>query len=611
MLLRALLSPALLLVLVTVMTSGSCADGKADGSTDGSADGSADGSTDASADGSADGGADGVADEGCIPDCEGRQCGDDGCWGECGRCEVGSECIQGQCVQLHRLEVLLEGEGLGSVSGAGGRIDCPALCEAELSDGSRVTLRAEPDEGSCFQGWSGACSGQGADCSLLMSGDASCTAGFSIPQTWTKSYGGQQGGDLDYQVGRGGCPARDGGYAVAATAYVQGGQYYDFWVFELSAAGEVEWSKTFGGESNDEPAVIRQSSAGGYVVAGSTESFGLGVLNKADAWVIRLDEHGELIWQKAYGVEGRDQLCDLCELADGSLVLVGYSWPDQSPDIYDFWLWRIDAAGELVWDWRWGGDGSDFLLSVRPTSDGGFVLGGYTDSFGASERQGDFWVQKLSASGTSLWQKMYGGNQYEARCTVREAADGDLVVGGLSTSPISNHSASWVFGLDSQGEVSWQYAFPGDLASFVTAADGLALVGSMYGSDGEVFGGSDLWVARLDGELGLRWRRRFGGEENESAASLLPAPDGGFLAVGASRSFGSGSFDVWAVKLDGSGSAACGPDVVEDAPVERVETAIQVFPAEISMADAGSVVTPTHAVAVDMPVVIGTQCSRD
>ena len=176
---------------------------------------------------------------------------------------------------------------------------------------------------------------------------------------------------------------------------------YDAWVFKLDATGNIEWQKTYGGPRWDRAWSVQQTSDGGYIVAGFTQSFGAG---GQDFWVLKLDASGNVEWQKTYGGPADDRALWVVEADDGGYAVVGTT-ASFGAGYSDIWLLKLDASGNVEWEKTYGGRLIDGAASVRQTSDGGYVVAGLSRSFGASQIGGDLedmWVLKLDPMGNLL-----------------------------------------------------------------------------------------------------------------------------------------------------------------------------------------------------------------
>ena len=262
--------------------------------------------------------------------------------------------------------------------------------------------------------------------------------------TWQKAYGGT-GDDVAKFVQQ----TSDGGYIVAGSTRSFRAAY-DIWVLKLTANGSLTWQKTYGGTDNDAALAVQQTSEGGYVVAGYTYSFTNGL---CDMWVLKLTADGSLTWQKTYGGSGDDFAYSVQQTSDGGYIVAGYT-DSFGAGLYDIWVLKLTANGSVTWQKTYSGTngGGDGGSSIQQTSDGGYILSGYTYSFGAG--QADTWVLKLTANGTITWQKTYGGAGHDFAVSVQETADGGYIVAGRSESFGAGDFDCWLLKLDASGNIT-------------------------------------------------------------------------------------------------------------------------------------------------------------
>jgi uncharacterized delta-60 repeat protein len=362
---------------------------------------------------------------------------------------------------------------------------------------------------------------------------------------WAKSYGGSNV-DRAYSIQH----TSDGGYIVAGHTRSFGASSYDFWVLKLTSDGTVSWQKTYGGANEDHARSIRQTSDGGYIVAGYTNSFGAGVYE--DFWVLKLNSDGAVVWQKTYGGGDIDRAYSIHQTADGGYIVAGETY-SFGAGYNDFWILKLNGAGAVAWQKRYGGASWDYANSIQQTGDGGYIVGGVTYSFG--EGGYDFWVLKLGSSGIVSWQKTYGGTNNDHLNSIQQTSDGGYIAAGYTYSFGAGDCDLWVLKLDSVGAISWQKRYGGandDYAGTIQQSDGGYTVSGTTGSFGT--GGNDVWVLKLDSAGTVSWQKAYGGIGSDEPESLQQIGTGAYILAGSADSFGAGLCDFWVLKLDSDGT---------------------------------------------------------
>jgi hypothetical protein len=172
-------------------------------------------------------------------------------------------------------------------------------------------------------------------------------------------------------------------------------------VFTVEAASM--WSQTYGGTDGDYGRSVVETSDGGYAIAGYTLSYGAGL---RDVWLIKTDASGTAQWNQTYGGTDNDLGYSVVKTSDGGYAIAGTT-ESYGVDYGDVWLIKTDAAGTVQWNQTYGGTDNDLGYSVVKTSDGGYAIAGYTESYDAGNEY--FWLVKTDASGTEEWTQTYGG----------------------------------------------------------------------------------------------------------------------------------------------------------------------------------------------------------
>ncbi len=378
--------------------------------------------------------------------------------------------------------------------------------------------------------------------------------------TWAKRYGGSNYDSVSSVV-----PTADGGYVLAGYTNSFGSNDVDAWVIKLNAEGDVIWSKTYGGVRADTAFAILTTNDRGYIVAGSSGSFGTLYSN---FWLFKLDESGNLIWQKMYNGLGNDFPSAIAATREGGYVVTGITGKTSETINYDFWVLKLDATGHVVWSKTYGdSNNQDAAAAIAVSGDGGYVIVGYTRF--ADLNLDKARVLKVDASGNEIWSKAFGGNGHDHASAIVATTDGNYIVAGFSTSAGPGVQNAWIFKLDEAGNVLWQQAYGGD--NHVTAAGSIALTSDggyiVAGSRLANGAGSDIWLAKLDVMGNLIWQKNFGGYGNDGAGAIALTADGGLVVAGATNPNLIGPLtDAWVLKLDTNGNIGARPCSVGNNP---------------------------------------------
>ncbi len=256
-----------------------------------------------------------------------------------------------------------------------------------------------------------------------------------------------------------------------------------------------------------------------------------------DIKVARAQRISAPLWARTFGAMGVDSAGVVRQTLDGGFIIAGYttSFGMGSADV---WILKLDPSGSIVWQRTYGGPGADLPSSIIVTPDGGFVVAGTTEVLGNSHA----WMFKLDPTGNVLWQKAYGGSFGGIDgFSLQKTADGGFILSG-----------DFVFKLDDRGNIVWQRKYGAIIDSAQQALDGgFILLGNIFsiGADG-----GDASVTKVDSTGNIVWQRAYGGSGDDHAYSIEPSVDGGFVVAGSSNSFSGGFRDAWVFKLSSSGN---------------------------------------------------------
>ena len=348
----------------------------------------------------------------------------------------------------------------------------------------------------------------------------------------------------------------------------------------------VVWNKTYGGpDANDSAYVLLQQPDGrGYLFAGDTSSFGAG---KGDAWVVNLTETGDEVWNRTFGGPENDTARALINTTDGNYLFAGsltYVTNATRKDT-DAWVVKLDPAGGIIWNRTFGGpEVNASAYAAAETRDGGYVVVGTVAPWGSPAT--DILVIKLNATGIEEWRRTFGEPELsDAAYSVVETTDGNIAVAGSTESFGAFATDVWVAKLDPAGDEIWNRTFGGpenDTARALVATPdgGLVFAGSYMSRDAANRTEDDALVVRMGPDGGVVWNWTYGdAETNESAASIIATADGGYLFVGESGKDPAGG-DAWVVKLDSAGRVEGSRTLGGANPGDRAASAVQVSSTE-------------------------------
>jgi hypothetical protein len=328
---------------------------------------------------------------------------------------------------------------------------------------------------------------------------------------------------------RGGTSTIDGGYVSIGYASANDGDISglagksDVLVVKFDAVGNKIWQRLIGGLAADEGKFITELPDGSFVGVGHTESKdGPFHTNQGyvDALVFKLNKNGDVMWVKTLGANHNEYAQSVFVAQDGSMVVAGNQVLRLGIAVSNAMVVKLDPNGNLVWFKTFGGSEQDMALSVQPSGDGGYVLGGHSNSSdgdvgGIARWWLAYWLFKVDNDGKLLWSKTYGGSHNDILFTHISTSDGYLLTG---------------------------------------------YTGSKNGDVTELKGLFDAWVVKVDKNGNLLWQKTYGGTDYDDAAAITPTKDGGFLLGVNSRS-NDGDFpsnvsgqDVWIVKIDALGN---------------------------------------------------------
>lgn len=318
---------------------------------------------------------------------------------------------------------------------------------------------------------------------------------------------------------------------------------------------QTTFQKTFGGSQNDYAYAMTQTTDGDYLLAGYTESFGEG---SRDVYLIRTDEKGNLIWSKTIGNSNTDYAWAVAQTTEGGFI-VGVHTQSFGQGGHDVNLIRTNADGEVLWSKTYGGTSADGAYSLRPTLDGGFAVAAHTSSYG--EGQHEIYLLRTDADGEVLWTKTYGSTGGDFLRALDLTPDLGFIMVAETNSFGAGNADIYVVRTDMQGDTLWTRTFGGagdDFGYSIRLTNDQAyIIAGHSRSFGQ--GQLDVFLIKIDDHGEVLWAKTYGGLYEDFANSVEPTADGGYIVAGGTKSFAMGGFcdvlchDVYLIKTDENG----------------------------------------------------------
>jgi hypothetical protein len=358
-------------------------------------------------------------------------------------------------------------------------------------------------------------------------------------QRWERTYGGARD-DQGYSVQQ----TSDTGYIVAG-ATISFGNYLQVYVVKTNASGDTLWTQTYGGTGIDYGTSVQQTSDGGYIITGLSDSYG----NGEQVYLIKTNASGDTLWTRTYGGSGVEVGQSVQQTSDGGYIVAGRS--NSYGDSMQVYLIKTDASGDTLWTRTYGGMFDNWGSSVQQTSDGGYIVVGTTRLFMTGYK---VYLIKTNSSGDTLWSKTYVG-QYDAYGnSVQQTSDGGYIVTGFDYSS-ANSFQVYLIKTNSSGDTLWIMTYGGSSYdkgnSVQQTMDGGYIVAGTYDFNG---GNPQGYLVKTNASGDTLWTRTYGGAAIDYGNFVQQTMDGGFIVAGSSTSFGNG-YQVYLIKTDANGSS--------------------------------------------------------
>lgn len=314
--------------------------------------------------------------------------------------------------------------------------------------------------------------------------------------------------------------------------------------------GSDKWARAIGGQSSDELTGVATTREGGMILVGYTSSFGAG---QSDLWSVKLDAEGQILWQRTHGGAQWDSASVVRATDDGGFIVAGQT-DSFGRGESDAWVLRFDASGNVLWQRTFGTKNNEMIRDAQVTQDRGLVLCGTT-----GEDYPNAWLLRLDSGGRVIWSKVYSTQWDTVATSVSAGLDGGFVIAGWATIP--NQEGAWVFKVDRSGRLVWSETLAGERPSnearvLTTTRDGGCIFAGNTGSFGAGEGRDDAWIVKLNSSGSVDWAKRYGGNGRDEARAIVEKSEGGYIVVGTTGSFEYGcenTRDIWCVDLDSIG----------------------------------------------------------
>jgi len=345
---------------------------------------------------------------------------------------------------------------------------------------------------------------------------------------------------------------QDGGYILGGSTQSFGAGSVDAYLVKMDSAGGHEWSKTYGGTGWDEIYCVRETSDGGFISAGRFYHTGTGMY---DCYVIRTNSTGDTVWTNTFGGNSFDYAYSIVETYAGSFVITGLTQSIGAGN-KDVYVLKMSSVGDIVWDYAYGGTGEDIGHSIVETADKGYMVLGESNSFSGGNK--DLYLLRLDSVGDTLWTQVYGGASDDIGYSIKETGDGGFIIAGETSSYGAGGRDVYLIKTDKDGTLVWSKTYGGSLDEIGNSVSQTRDAGFVITGSSATFGDGPtaMYTIRTTPFGDTLWTRQFSGYNSESGQSVIQANDGGYAIGGGSQTFGQSFDDFAIVKMDSDGNSS-------------------------------------------------------
>jgi len=373
---------------------------------------------------------------------------------------------------------------------------------------------------------------------------------------WMRIYAGT-GSDVAWDVTQ----TSDGGYAVIGSTHTMGTGNPDAWLIKTDSEGNEDWNMVYGYlgfPTGDYGYSVQQTSDGGYIFTGCTFSYGAG---GGDVWLVKTLSDGTLDWQTTFGGTLYDLGYSVKQTSDGGYIIAGTTG-SYGAGWVDMWLIKTDASGNEEWNTPLGGGSQEFGSDVVETTDG-YVAVGRTLSFSSGPMGDDLWLVKVDLDGNFVWGRTYGGNYNDPGHSLKQTPDGGFIVAGQTTS-LGNPYDAWLIKTDSEGYEEWSqtYGGPGMEVAYsvdLTSDGGYVFTG--YGPNAT--GGDSILLVKTDSYGNREWNATYVDDVISCGNSVIEVGDGEYVIAGQKSAEPTG-YDIVLLKVGPVSEIPTIPEAMED-----------------------------------------------
>lgn len=369
------------------------------------------------------------------------------------------------------------------------------------------------------------------------------SSSYLISQTpdtlWTKTIGG-----INKDTGSSVKQTNDGGFIIAGTTNSFGAGDYDVYLIKTNEEGDTMWTRTYGGAFRDYGSEVQQTIDDGYIIIGATKSFNN---NIDDLYLIKTDANGDILWTKVYGGLWGEVGSSIIQDSAGNYLATGYTM-SFDPGNADVWVLKFNEFGDTLWTRRVGGDNTDYGVSIKRCENGDYIITGYTQSFSSNH---DIYLIRINPYGDTTWTNHYGGEGLDFGEDVLELDGGEFIIAGYTTSYGTDDYDCYLVRVNAHGDTLWTKHYGGEYDDKAYAIqlfeDGIALAGYTHNAGSTE---RDALIIKTNFDGDVIWTKTIGGLYNDWGLDIYKTDDNGLILTGQFDKYGNGNHDVWLVRID-------------------------------------------------------------